>query len=91
MAFSQEDAANPPLSSAWWKTRAHHAPLGVRTKEYQKLVEAIQQYENAIFAGDIKNVFERCAPIRHFFKKQGGFLSHEPADARQDVLRPPFR
>jgi hypothetical protein len=51
MAFTQSDGENPQLSSAWWKTRCHHAPLGVRTKEYQKLVEAIEEYEKALKKG----------------------------------------
>jgi hypothetical protein len=48
MAFTQSDGENPQLSSAWWKTRSHHAPLGVRTKQYQSLVEAIQEYEKSL-------------------------------------------
>ncbi len=48
MAFSQYEGDFPELRSAWWKTRSHHAPLGVRTKEYNALVDAIARYEKEV-------------------------------------------
>ena len=51
MAFSRYEGDFPELRSDWWKTRAHHAPLGVRTKEYSALVDAIERYEKELDSG----------------------------------------